>query len=70
MLYIVYSSILLLTVFIFAGGVYAQFTGDYMDRLNWSALIDFFFFNTIILIMFGFSHVILIFPSERNVFLK
>lgn len=60
------------TVFIgiYAGGLYAQFTGDYKNRLNWNALVGFFFFLTINVLMFGLAPVQLIFPTERSVFLK
>ena len=60
------------TVFIsiYAGGLYAQFTGDYKEKLNWQALTGFFFFTTINVLMFGLAPVQLIFPSERDIFLK
>ena len=53
------------TVFsaIYTAGLYSKFTGNYTDRLNWSALVGFFFFLTINMLMFGLAPVQLIFPS-------
>jgi len=60
------------TIFIsiFAGGLYCSFTGDYKDTQNWNALVGFFFFLTINMLMFSLTPVELIFPTERSVFLK
>lgn len=60
------------TIFIglYAGGLYYQFTGDYQNRVNWRALTGFFFFLAINLVMIALAPVELVFPSERNVFMK
>lgn len=60
------------TVFmgIYAGGLYCKFTGDYTNKDNWAALIGFFFFMSINMLMMSLAPVQLVFPTERNVFLK
>jgi hypothetical protein len=60
------------TVFIgiYAGGLYCKFTGNYTETLNWQALNGFFLFLSINMLMFTLSPVVLVFPSERSVFLK
>lgn len=60
------------TVFIgiYAGGLYYQFTGEYKSDTNWRALTGFFFFLTINLLMLALAPVELVFPVERNVFVK
>lgn len=60
------------TIFIslYAGWLYYQFNGNYVDTLNWRALTGFFFFLSINLTMLALAPVQLVFPSERSVFLK
>lgn len=60
------------TIFIgiYAGGLYCKFSGDYKETFNWNALVGFFFFLSINMLMLSLAPVGLIFPTERNVFLK
>lgn len=60
------------TIFIgiYAGGLYCKFSGDYTNTINWYALTGFFFFLSINAMMMSLAPVELVFPSERNVFLK
>jgi len=57
-------------VSIFTSGVYYRFTGEYTERLNWTALSGFYFFMAIFMLMSALSPVELVFPLERGVFLK
>lgn len=63
---------LIQTIFIgiYAGGLYYQFSGEYVGRVNWRALTGFFFFLSISMTMIALAPVELVFPSERTVFLK
>lgn len=60
------------TIFIaiYVGGLYCKFSGEYVSLLNWRALVGFFFFLSINMLMFALAPVELVFPSERSVFLK
>lgn len=60
------------TIFIslFTAGVYYRFTGEYIDNTNWKAVTGFYFFISIGLLMSSLTPVELVFPTERNVFLK
>lgn len=53
------------TVFIslYAGWLYYQFSGDYVNMLNWRALTGFFFFLTINITMIALAPVELVFPT-------
>lgn len=55
---------------IYAGGLYCKFSGDYTNTVNWQALIGYFFFLSINMMMLALAPVQLVFPSERGVFLK
>jgi len=55
---------------IFSGGLFCKFSGDDMDMLNWRKLTGFLFFYSISMMMIALSPVALIFPTERNVYLK
>jgi ATP-binding cassette, subfamily G (WHITE), eye pigment precursor transporter len=57
-------------VAVYGGGLYCKFSGEYTSQINWYALIGFFFFLTINMMMMALAPVGLVFPSERNVFLK
>lgn len=52
------------------GGAYYRFTGNYTDSLNWWALTGYFFFLAIGMVMLALTPVTLVFPTERDVFLK
>jgi hypothetical protein len=57
-------------VAVYGGGLYCKFSGEYTSQINWYALIGFFFFLTINMMMMALSPVTLSFPSERSVFIK
>ena len=63
---------ILQTVFtaITTAGLFARFTDDYEDYVNWRALNGFFFELSLQAINNSVTPVELIFPSERMVFLK
>jgi hypothetical protein len=60
------------TVFlaIYTGGLYCQFSGEYVSEINWYKYTGFFFFIAINFMMMSLVPVELIFPLERDVFLK
>ena len=48
---------------VYTAGLYARFSGEYTERLNWNALVGFFFFLSINMLTFGLVPVQLIFPQ-------
>ena len=50
-------------------GAYYKFSGEYMEEQNWRAIVGYFFFFSMG-IMLEVTPVCLVFPTERTVFLK
>jgi ABC-type multidrug transport system permease subunit len=55
---------------IYTGGLYCKFSGDYIGQISWYSYTGFFFFMSINIMMMALVPVELIFPLEREVFLK
>lgn len=56
---------------IYTGGLYFNAgRKDYTDQINWAAIVGYFFFLAISSMMSSLSPVTLVFPAERQVFLK
>ena len=60
------------TVFVglYGRGVFARFSGDYLDQNNWRAVTGFLFFFSINMLVSAMIPVELVFPRERVVFVK
>jgi len=54
----------------FAAGLYFRFNGDYADPSNWKAVSGFMFNIAVGFLILAMTPVSLVFPTERNVFLK
>lgn len=57
-------------LFIYASGLYSKFRDDYTDRINWSSVTGFFFFLALNGVFIAMVPVTLVFPKDRDVFLK
>ena len=55
---------------IYIAGALCKFNGNYTDDKNWHALTGFFFFTTVDMMFLALTPVELVFPLERDVFLK
>ena len=55
---------------IYTSGLYYRFTGEHTSMLNWRALTGFLFFIGITSLMSALAPIVLVFPTERAVFLK
>jgi ABC-type multidrug transport system permease subunit len=55
---------------IYVGGLFCKFQSDYTNSINWHALTGFFFFLSINSVFISLTPVTLLFPQERNIFLK
>jgi ATP-binding cassette subfamily G (WHITE) protein 2 len=56
---------------LYTGGLYFNSgNGDYTNNITWSTMSGYFFFLSIACVMGSLSPVALVFPSEREVFLK
>ena len=55
---------------IFVGGVFARFSGEYTSSTNWTSLSGFFFGTAAGLVYTSILPVALVFPMERDVFIK
>ena len=60
------------TVFIsiFTSGVFYRFNGDFSYGTNWFSLTGFMFFMAISTMMSALAPITMVFPAERDVFLK
>lgn len=55
---------------IYVGGLFCKFKPDYTETINWQALTGFFYFLTVNSVFIALTPVALVFPLQRNVFLK
>lgn len=56
---------------IYTGGLYFNAgKKDYTDPIGWSTMVGYFFFIAISFMMGSLSPVTLVFPTEKEVFLK
>ena len=55
---------------LYTSGLYYRFNGNYVDRTNWRSLTGYLFFISISTMMMALNPMSLVFPKERDVFLK
>lgn len=55
---------------LYTGGIYYQFTEDYIQENNWRALTGFCFFQSLAIPITALAAVAINFPMQRGVFLK
>jgi len=61
----------MLIIALFTGGLYFNAGGkDYTDTVNWNTISGYIFFMSIAIVTESKTSVALVFPQERNVFLK
>lgn len=60
--------VIILTIYV--SGLFCKFEEDFTNNTNWRAVTGFFFFFTINSVFIALTPITLIFPTERNVFLK
>lgn len=59
-----------IVLFIYVSGLYCKFKEDYTAKINWSSITGFFFFLALNGVFIAMVPVTLVFPKDRDVFLK
>lgn len=59
-----------IVLYIYVSGLYCKFNEDYTAKINWNSITGFCFFLALNGVFIAMVPVTLVFPKDRDVFLK